>query len=136
MEEKPRLAIGALILNQDGEILLLKSHKWQGRYVVPCGHVEFMERLEDAVRREVGEETGLEVEDIRFLQHLEFINPQYYYKKGLHFVGLQYTCRALGKEVRLNDEAEAYLWAKPREALNLNLGPGTRSTLEYFLSST
>ncbi len=62
--EKPRVTIGALVFNEKNEILLLKSEKWHGKYTVPCGHVEFGELLEDAVRREVMEETRLEVEYI------------------------------------------------------------------------
>ena len=36
----PEPTVGVFIFNQAGEILLLKSHKWPGKYVVPGGHVE------------------------------------------------------------------------------------------------
>ena len=54
--------MGALIVNSNGEILLVKSFKWGSKYTVPGGHIELGERSEVAVRREVKEEVGLEVE--------------------------------------------------------------------------
>ena len=135
MGEKPRLTVGALIFNSDGKVLLLKSHKWGGRYVNPCGHVKFMERLEDAVRREIREETGLEIKNIQFLRVLEFINPEQYHKKNLHFVGVQYVCEAREGIVRINKEAEEYLWVYPSKAVKMDLEWGARKAIEYFLSN-
>jgi nucleoside triphosphatase len=63
----PEPTVGILIFNPDGDLLLLKSHKWPGRYVVPGGHVELGERVEQTVIREAMEETGLEVHDLHFL---------------------------------------------------------------------
>ncbi|HSK65470.1 MAG TPA: NUDIX domain-containing protein [Anaerolineales bacterium] len=57
----PEPTVGVFIFNPSGELLLLKSHKWPGRYVVPGGHVELGERLEEAAVREAKEETGLDV---------------------------------------------------------------------------
>ncbi len=57
----PEPTVGILIFNPNGELLLMKSHKWPGRYVVPGGHVELGERVEQAVIREALEETGLAV---------------------------------------------------------------------------
>ena len=54
--------MGALVVNSNGEILLVKSYKWGSKYTVPGGHIELGERSEVAVRREVKEEVGLEVE--------------------------------------------------------------------------
>ena len=59
----PVPAVGALIL-REGEILLVKrgAEPGIGKWSVPGGSVEIGETLQDAVRREVLEETGLEVE--------------------------------------------------------------------------
>ena len=136
MNERPRLTVGAMVFNIKREkILLLKSLKWGGKYIFPCGHVEFGERLEEAVKREVREETGLEVKDLKFLRILEFIKSQEYYDKSLHFVGLQYTCQALGENVITNKEADSYIWVSPSEALREDLESGTLETITSYLSS-
>src|SRR3989344_4497457 len=110
MTERPRLTVGAMVFKKEKEkILLLKSQKWGGKYILPCGHVEFGETLENAVRREVREETGLEISDLRFLTIIEFINSQEYHDKKLHFVGLQYICRESEGNLRINREAESYV---------------------------
>jgi len=38
-QQFPELTVGAFIFNNNGELLLLQSHKWPGQYVVPGGHV-------------------------------------------------------------------------------------------------
>jgi len=134
MGERPRLTVGALVINPQGEVLLLKSQKWEGRYILPCGHVEHMETLEKAVRREVKEETGLIIHTIKFLHLLEFLNPKQFHKKQLHFVGIQYTCKTNNTKVILNDEAQEHLWTKPKNALTLNLEESTKKSIQIYLT--
>jgi nucleoside triphosphatase len=130
----PEPTVGVFIFNQKGEVLLLRSHKWPGKYVVPGGHVELGERVEDAVRREALEETGLEVYDLRFLCWQEFIyDPSFW--KPRHFIFFDYACQSDSTEVRLNEEAEAYVWVDPQAALDLPLDTYTRVSLEKYLHS-
>ena len=136
MTERPRLTVGAMLFKKDKEkILLLKSQKWNGRYIFPCGHVEFGETLETALKREVREETGLEIKDIRFLKVLEFIKSSEYNDNSLHFVGLQYFCRESEGDLKINREAESYVWTSVSEALKLDLESGTRETIEDYLAN-
>lgn len=67
-EQGPRVGIGVLIF-KDGKVLLgpRKGAHGQGEYAAPGGHLHFMESPEECARREIREETGLEVENIRFL---------------------------------------------------------------------
>lgn len=128
----PEPTVGIFIINPDGNLLLLKSHKWPGRYVVPGGHVELGERIEQAVIREAKEETGLDVTDLRYLCWQEFVFDPSFWKKR-HFFFFDYTCRVESTEVRLNDEAEEYLWIQPSQALELPIDTYTRvSLLEYL----
>jgi nucleoside triphosphatase len=69
----PEPTVGALILNGNKQILLARSNKWKNRYTLPGGHIELGETMEEALRREVKEETGLEVKPIRFLNLQEAI---------------------------------------------------------------
>jgi nucleoside triphosphatase len=128
----PEPTVGIFIINPEGELLLLRSHKWPGRYVVPGGHVELGERIEQTVIREAKEETGLDVRDLRFLCWQEFVYDTSFWKRR-HFLFFDYACRVASNEVVLNDEAEEHLWIKPEKALELPIDSYTRvSVLEYL----
>ena len=45
-QQFPEPAVDIFILNAQGELLLLRSHKWPGLYVVPGGDIELGERIE------------------------------------------------------------------------------------------
>ena len=133
MEKVPRVGIGALVMSEDGEILLLKSHKWHGRHILPCGHVEFGEKMKDAVKREVKEETGLDVFDIDFLRLDELIFSEEFHDKERHFISVNFKCKTRNKKIMLNDEAESFIWVKPEDALKLNLDILTKSSIRKFI---
>ena len=129
----PEPTVGALIFDPAGRLFLMQSHKWGGRYVVPGGHVELGETLEAALRREVAEETGLTIRDIRFVCTQEFIyDPAFWQPR--HFIFFDYACRSDETDVRLNDEAEAYVWATVDEALRLPIEPYTEKAIRAYLA--
>ena len=129
----PEPTVGALIFDPAGRLFLMQSHKWGGRYVVPGGHVELGETLEAALRREVAEETGLSIRDIRFVCTQEFIyDPAFWQPR--HFIFFDFTCRTDQTEVQLNDEAEAYVWAPVDEALRLPMDAYTERAIRTYLA--
>jgi nucleoside triphosphatase len=128
----PEPTVGILIFNPSGELLLLKSHKWPERFVVPGGHVELGEQMEETVIREAKEETGLDVHQLRFLCWQEFIYDPSFWKQK-HFIFFDYACIAESTDIRLNNEAEDYFWIEPAQALDLPLDNFTRvAVLEYL----
>ncbi len=131
-QQYPEPAVGALIFNPQGRLFLMKSHKWRGRYVVPGGHIELGERMEDALHREIREETGLEIYDIEYLLYQEFIYDDHFWRRG-HFIFFDYCCKTNSDEVTLNEEAQEYLWATVAEALQLPIDPYTRAAIEKYL---
>ena len=105
----PEPTVGALIFNADGKLFLMRSHKWRGKWVVPGGHIELGETMEQALRREIREETGLEIRDIEFICFQEFIHDERFWRRR-HFIFFDYACRTDSTEVVLNDEAQDYAW--------------------------
>ena len=131
-QQYPEPTVGALILNPEGRLLLVRSRKWRDRFVVPGGHIELGERMEDALRREVREETGLEIHDIEFLCFQEFIYDEAFWKPR-HFIFFDFVCRTDSAQVRLNVEAQEHVWAFPEEALELDLEPYTAVAIKEYL---
>ena len=128
----PEPTVGVFIFNPAGELLLLKSHKWPGMYVVPGGHVELGERIEEAVIRETREETGLDVYDLEFLLFQEFIYDPSFWKRK-HFIFFDYACKTRSTNVQLNDEAEEHIWVPLDTAVNLPLDAYTRASVDRLL---
>ncbi len=70
--------VGAVIIDDEERVLLVKHVPekggfWAGKYICPGGRLEFGETLEAGVRREVLEETGLEIDILRWLPPMERI---------------------------------------------------------------
>ena len=128
----PEPTVGVFIFNPSGELLLLKSHKWPGRYVVPGGHVELGERIEEAAVREAKEETGLDVYDLEFILFQEFIYDPAFWKPR-HFIFFDYAGKTISTEIRLNDEAEEYIWVRLETAVQLPLDAYTRKAIEKLV---
>lgn len=132
--EYPEPVTGALILNENDEIFLMKSPKWENQWLVPGGHVEKGEKIEDCVKREVKEEIGLEVEDVDFVTVLEGMPESF--ERDTHFIFLNYSCRAENQEVELDQrEAVEHVWIDSEEALesDLDINDSTKEFIEKFL---
>jgi ADP-ribose pyrophosphatase YjhB (NUDIX family) len=126
----PITTVGALIFNPAGEVLMIRTHKWSDLWGIPGGKIKLNERAEDALRREVLEETGLEIANIRFALVQDCVQSKEFYREA-HFVLLNYTCTSRGGKVILNDEAEEYQWIQPQNALDrVPLNTPTRILIE------
>jgi len=129
----PEPTVGALIVDKQGKILLARSHKWFDKYTLPGGHIEVGESMADAVRREVKEEVGLDVEVVEILLVQESIFAPEFYKKK-HFIFIDFYCKSKDQQVKLDhDEIQDYIWIYPGAAYNLKLDSFTRKTLDRFL---
>jgi len=130
----PEATVGALIVNDKHEVLLVRSKKWGEKYTVPGGHIELGERAEDAIVREVKEETGLDsvAEDLLIVQ--QAIYPKDYHKHE-HYIFMDYVCKAISTEVKLDGrELQSFIWVRPEEALKLELEEYTRRFVEKYLT--
>ena len=125
----PEATVGAVILNPDNKVLICKSSKWNQKYVIPGGHIEAGEKMEEALIREVKEETGLEVYDLELLGITESIYSKSFQNQK-HFIFIDYICRSDSDQVVLNDEAQSYQWIKLSEIENYDLEKFTANLLK------
>jgi len=123
--------VGALILRR-GRILLVErgQEPLKGYWSLPGGAVETGELLEDALRREVREETGLEVRPVAMFKIFERIlrdardTPEY------HFVVVDYRCRVVGGELRPGDDVSQVAWVPEKSLSAYRLTEGTGRVIE------
>jgi len=85
-DQRPKVGIGIMIF-KEGKVLLSqrKSSPGSGEYAWPGGHLEYMESFEECAKREVREEAGIEIQNIRFLRllNLKTYAPKHYVDIGL-----------------------------------------------------
>ena len=136
MSARPVVTVGAIIVRPDGKILLVRTHKWQNRLAIPGGKIEYGETQKAALRREILEETGLRIRDIRFVLVQESIDSPEFHRPS-HMILLNYSCLVDDTDqLVLNDEAEAFSWHTPSETLGLDLNSPTRTLIEAWLRAT
>jgi 8-oxo-dGTP diphosphatase len=131
VNQKPfRLSPKIVILDSHGSILLLKrspdSKHNSGTWEFPGGKLDPGETFDDALLREVAEETGLSVVLTRVLGAGELELPDckvvYLFLEGSHVNGT----------VRLSEEHDAFVWIKPAELLQQNLSPQFRDIARNY----
>lgn len=85
-EQKPKVGIGVLIF-KDGKILLhqRKGAHGEGEWAFPGGHLEYLERFEEAAVRETREECGIEIQNLRFqyVANVQQYSPKHYVHIGM-----------------------------------------------------
>lgn len=130
----PEPVTGGLIRNDNGEIFLMQSPKWEDKWVVPGGHIEAGEDVEACLEREIAEETGLDVENIRLLTVMTGKPDDF--ERDTSFLYCNYLCDAATTEVNLDQrEATDYTWVAPRDALDMDLNASTERLLRHYLDT-
>jgi nucleoside triphosphatase len=116
----PKIVVGCFILNDKQEILLARSRKWLGKWIVVGGHIEWGETIASTVEREAKEEVGLEVKFIHVMKVVEFVFPPEFHERK-HFIGLQSLCKVVGDTTPTidNDEIQEARWFPLAEAANM-----------------
>jgi 8-oxo-dGTP diphosphatase len=128
---RPFLGVGALIF--DGtRILLVERGKepLKGYWSLPGGILETGEKLEEAIRREVLEETGLEVEPLSLFEVFERIMPDPDGRAEYHYVLIDYVCRPVGGRLQAASDVSAAEWVAEQNVRDFRLTDGTLAVIE------
>ncbi len=122
---RPYLAVSAAIF-RDGRVLIVRRARppAHGLYTLPGGGVELGETLEQAVIREVREETALKIEPVALAGYRQTIAQDKDGRIERHFVILPFAARWLAGEVSLNEELAEAHWLKPDELAGLKTTEG------------
>ncbi len=123
----PEVVVGAIILNKDDKVLICRSTKYHTKYIIPGGHIEIGESMEEALIREVKEETGLDIYDLELFSLKDSVQSKDINK---HFIFIDFLCRTDSSEVILNDELDHYDWISLDEIDNYDIGAFVKILLE------
>jgi len=131
----PIPTVGATIFNPHNQLLLIKTHKWHHKYGLPGGKIDVGETSEQALVREIKEETNLDIHEVEFILAQDVVFSEEFYKPK-HFIFLNYRCKTNNSpdEVILNEEAQSYVWVLPEEALKMDLNTPTRVLIEEVIA--
>jgi 8-oxo-dGTP diphosphatase len=131
---RPIVGVGGVVIS-DGRALLIRrgSPPLVGQWSIPGGMLEVGETLLEGVRRELGEETGIEVRVLDLIDVFERIELDGSGRTRYHFVILDYLCEAVRGEPRAGSDVTAVAWAAPTEFERYSLTPtATRVILRAF----
>ncbi len=114
--DAPIVGVGAVILDGDRVLLVRRGQEpLKGEWSLPGGAVELGESLEEAVRREVAEETCLAVEPTDIIEVLSSIQRDHRGAVRYHFVIVDFLCRVIGGESKCGSDADEVRWISYQE---------------------
>lgn len=129
--ERPIIGVGAVIIN-DGCVLLVErgNEPLKGWWSLPGGGVETGETLEAAIRREVREETCLEIEILEIVEIFERIIRDPDGRAEYHYILIDYLCRPAGGEASPATDAARIAWVRCEDLGRYRITEGTPAVIE------
>lgn len=122
------VGVGAAIFNKEGKLFIAKRGKKAknevGKWEIPGGSVEFGETFKQAIKREIKEEHGIDIEVLELLDICDHIIP----KEKQHWVSPTYICKITKGVPKIMEpqKCEAIGWFSIEEAEKLPLSIVTK----------
>jgi 8-oxo-dGTP diphosphatase len=118
LSQRILVAVGAVVEDDKGRILLVKHRKerggyWQGKWICPGGKLEFGEEIREGIKREVKEETNLEVELVTPLFPFDRV-VELDGETSLHVIYVDYVAKLLGGELETGSDVGEALWVEKK----------------------
>lgn len=136
--ERPVIGVGGVIVDGGRTVLIRRgTEPLRGEWSIPGGTIEIGETLEDAVRRELREETGLAVRVLELIELFDRIymenaasSAQDKKKPRYHYVIADYLCELMGGEPRAGSDVTDLAFAREDELAKFRLTEKATSVLK------
>ena len=125
------MGVGAVVL-EAGRVLLVErgQEPQKGLWSLPGGALEVGERLADGLRREIREETGLEIRLLELVEVFERILPDAAGRPEYHYVLIDYLCEKAGGKLRPGDDVSRAAWVELERLGEYRITAGTPAVIE------
>lgn len=110
--ERPVVGVGGVVIFE-GRVLLVRrgAPPFEGEWSIPGGMLETGETILEGVRRELAEETGMDVRVIDLIEVFERMSLDAEGKSKYHYVVLDYFCEVIGGDACAGSDAAEVAWA-------------------------
>ncbi len=127
---RPFVGVGVVVLKDDSVLLIRRGKPpRQGEWSLPGGSQHLGERVADTATREVREETGIEIEEPRFLEVIDAIIPDAEGRVRFHYTLVDFYARWRSGEPRADDDAVEAVWVPLADLASLELWEKTREII-------
>ncbi len=128
--ERPVVGVGGVVIEGGRALLIRRGHPpLEGEWSIPGGTLEVGESLVEGVRRELAEETGLDVRVLDLIEVFERIFPDEGGRAQYHFVILDYLCEIVAGTPRPGGDAAETAWVPEEELGKYSLTPAATRVL-------
>ena len=125
--DAPVVAVGAIIIHEGKVLLVKRAHEpCKGLWSIPGGVVELGEPIREALKREVKEECGLEIEVGPVFEAVDSMVRDDKGRLRFHYAIIDFLARPKGGELYVASDAEAARWFGPEELQGVPMPPRTK----------
>jgi len=122
--ERPLVGVGGVVIHDERTLLIRRgSEPLEGEWSIPGGMLELGETILEGVRRELLEETAIEVRVLDLIEVFERVTRDEAGKLKYHFVILDYLCEAVRGEAQAGSDVTDVAWARESELSKYSLTP-------------
>jgi 8-oxo-dGTP diphosphatase len=129
--ERPLVGVGGVVVGEQGALLVRRGRPpLEGEWSIPGGMLEVGETILEGVRRELAEETGLDVRVLDLIEIFERISLDAEGKPKYHFVVLDYYCEVIAGNAQAGSDAREVTWVKEGDLGNYALAASAQRVIQ------